>query len=228
MFEAFNVEIPATTNTATDDLPWHRSLRDSGWSGRIVTTYRPDAVIDPEFPNFADNVATLGEKSGEDISSWQGYLAAHRNRRACFKAFGATAADHGHPSARTADLSHNDAAALYDRGLAGGCTAEEADLFRGQMLTETARMSLDDGPVMQIHPGSRRNHNAGIFTRHGRDMGFDIPGRTNYVEALRPLLNAAGTEPGLTIILFTLDETSYGRELAPLAGAYPALILGPP
>ena len=228
LFESFNVEVLATTDAATDDLPWHRQLRDSGWTGRIVTTYRPDAVVDPDFPGFAENVARLGEVTGEDVSSWSGYLAAHRNRRAYFKTFGATATDHGHPTARTADLPQNEAAALYGRVLSGGCSAEDADLFRGQMLTEMARMSLDDGLVMQIHAGSRRNHHAGIFARHGRDMGFDIPGRTDYVEALSPLLNAVGTEPDLTIILFTLDETSYGRELAPLAGVYPALTLGPP
>ncbi|MEX0502665.1 glucuronate isomerase [Alphaproteobacteria bacterium LSUCC0719] len=228
LFERFNVEVLATTDAATDDLPWHQQLRDSGWNGRIVTTYRPDAAVDPEFPGFADTLARLGEITGEDTSSWAGYLAAHRARRAYFKTFGATATDHGHASARTADLPLAEAEALFTKVVAGRCTPEEADLFRGQMLTEMARMSLDDGLVMQIHAGSRRNHNADIFARHGRDMGFDIPGRTDYVEDLKPLLNAVGLEPGLTIILFTLDETVYGRELAPLAGAYPSLRLGPP
>ena len=228
LFERFNVEVLATTDAATDELPWHQHLRDSAWTGRIVTTYRPDAVVDPDFPGFADNVAQLGAITGEDISSWAGYLAAHRSRRAYFRTFGATATDHGHATARTADLPRDEAASLYARALAGSCSTDEADLFRGQMLTEMARMSLDDGLVMQIHAGSRRNHHAGIFARHGRDMGFDIPGRTDYVKALSPLLNAVGTEPNLTIILFTLDETSYGRELAPLAGVYPALTLGPP
>ena len=228
LFERFNVEVLATTDAATDDLRWHQQLRDSGWDGRIVTTYRPDAAIDPDFPGFADTLARLGEITGEDTSSWAGYLAAHRARRAYFKSFGATATDHGHASARTADLLRADAETLFAKAVAGTCTPEEADLFRGQMLTEMARMSLDDGLVMQIHAGSRRNHNADIFARHGRDMGFDIPGRTDYVEGLKPLLNAVGLEAGLTIILFTLDETVYGRELAPLAGVYPSLRLGPP
>ena len=228
LFERFNVEVLATTDAATDDLRWHQQLRDSGWDGRIVTTYRPDAAIDPDFPGFADTLARLGEITGEDTSSWAGYLAAHRARRAYFKSFGATATDHGHASARTADLLRADAETLFAKAVAGTCTPEEADLFRGQMLTEMARMSLDDGLVMQIHAGSRRNHNADIFTRHGRDMGFDIPGRTDYVEGLKPLLNTVGLEAGLTIILFTLDETVYGRELAPLAGVYPSLRLGPP
>ena len=228
LFERFNVEALATTDAATDNLLWHQQLRDSDWTGRIVTTYRPDAVVDPDFPGFSDNVAQLGALTGEDITGWSGYLAAHRTRRAYFMTFGATATDHGHATANTADLPQAEAAALYAKALAGTCSPAEADLFRGQMLTEMARMSLDDGLVMQIHAGSRRNHNAGVFAQHGRDMGFDIPGRTDYVEALRPLLNAVGMEKELTIILFTLDETSYGRELAPLAGVYPALKLGPP
>lgn len=228
LFDRFNIEVLATTEGALDDLAWHAMICDSGWSGRIVTTYRPDAVVDPEFEGFAANVAQLGEITGEDTAAWDGYLAAHRARRAYFKTFGATASDHGHPTARTEDLPRSQAEALFIRALAGTCSAGEADAFRGQMLTEMARMSLDDGLTMQIHPGSRRNHSAPVFAQHGRDKGFDIPGRTDYVGALKPLLDAVGMEPDLTIILFTLDETAYGRELAPLAGAYPALRLGPP
>ncbi|GAB5447917.1 glucuronate isomerase [Gymnodinialimonas sp.] len=228
LFDHFNIEVLATTEGALDDLAWHAMIRDSGWSGRIVTTYRPDAVVDPEFEGFAANVAQLGAVTGEDTTTWDGYLKAHRARRAYFKTFGATATDHGHPTARTEDLPRSEAQALFQKALAGACTGDEADAFRGQMLTEMARMSLDDGLTMQIHPGSRRNHSAPVFALHGRDKGFDIPGRTDYVGALKPLLDAVGMEPDLTIILFTLDETSYGRELAPLAGAYPALRLGPP
>jgi glucuronate isomerase len=228
LFERFNIEVIATTDSALDDLTWHSMIRASGWSGRVVPTYRPDSVVDPDFTGFADNIARLGQMTGEDTATWAGYLAAHRQRRAAFKALGATATDHGHPTARTEDLSQPDAAALFARILSGDFSADQADAFRGQMLTEMARMSLEDGLVMQLHPGSRRNHHAGIFAQFGRDKGFDIPGRTDYVAALRPLLNAVGLEPGLRIILFTLDETAYARELAPLAGAYPALRLGPP
>ena len=228
LFERFGIEVLATTEGALDDLEWHRMIRDSGWSGRVITTYRPDAVVDPDFAGFADNVARLGEITGEDTSRWDGYLAAHRARRAVFRSLGATASDHGHPTARTEDLSRAEAAALFDKALGGNCTPDEADAFRGQMLTEMARMSLDDGLVLQIHPGAVRNHSAPVFAAHGRDKGFDIPGRTDYVHALRPMLDAVGMERDLSIILFTLDETSYGRELAPLAGAYPALRLGPP
>ncbi|SEG60724.1 glucuronate isomerase [Thalassococcus halodurans] len=228
LFDRFKIEALATTEGALDDLKWHRQIRESGWQGRVITTYRPDAVVDPEFEGFADNVAELGAITGEDTATWDGYLNAHRARRAYFKEFGATASDHGHATARTEDLSAADANALFQKALKGTCTADEADAFRGHMLTEMARMSLEDGLTLQIHPGARRNHSAPVFAAHGRDKGFDIPGRTDYVGALRPLLDAVGMERDLTVILFTLDETTYGRELAPMAGAYPALRLGPP
>ena len=227
LFERFNIEAIATTESPLDDLRWHRMIRGSGWKGRVVTAYRPDAVVDPEFAGFTDNVAQLGALTGEDASTWEGYLRAHRIRRAYFKGFGATSSDHGHPTARTENLPAPEAAALFAKALKGLCTAEEADAFRGHMLTEMARMSLEDGLVLQIHPGSHRNHSGPILSAFGRDKGFDIPTRTDYVRALKPLLDAVGLEKDLTIIVFTLDETSYARELAPLAGAYPALKLGP-
>lgn len=228
LFDRFNIEFLATTEGALDDLRWHQQIKDSGWAGNVATTYRPDAVVDPDFEGFADNLARFGELTGEDTQTWSGYLSAHRKRRAFFKEFGATASDHGHPSARTENLSPQAAEALFAKVLSGDFSAEEADAFRGQMLTEMARMSLDDGLVLQIHAGSRRNHSAQVFAQFGRDKGFDIPGRTDYVGALQPLLDVMGMEADLTIILFTLDETVYSRELAPLAGAYPALKLGPP
>ena len=228
LFERFNIELLATTEGALDDLSSHQAISDSGWQGRIVTTYRPDAVVDPEFDGFASNVIELGAMTGEDTTTWQGYLAAHRARRAVFRSFGATATDHGHPNAVTANLGEDDARALFATVLSGDFTDQQAEMFRGQMLTEMARMSLEDGMTMQIHAGSRRNHNPDVFAQFGRDKGFDIPGRTDYVAALKPLLDVVGMEPDLTIILFTLDETAYWRELAPLAGAYPALKLGPP
>ena len=227
LFDRFNIEVISTTDGALDDLRWHAMIRDSGWHGRVLPAYRPDAVVDPEFPGFAANVAQLGAITGEDTATWAGYLAAHRTRRAFFKTFGCTSSDHGHATARTEDMGAADAAALFHKALRGTCTPDEADAFRGQMLTEMARMSLDDGLVLQIHPGSRRNHHDGVMARFGRDKGFDIPGRTDYVAALRPLLNAVGMDARLSVIVFTLDETAYARELAPLAGVYPALKLGP-
>ena len=228
LFERFNIEAISTTDSAIDDLKWHRMIRDSGWQGKVVTAYRPDAVVDPEFAGFAENVAKLGEMAGEDATTWTGYLAAHRNRRDYFKSFGATSSDHGHATARTEDLPQDVAARLFDKALQGTCTEDEADAFRGHMLTEMARMSLDDGLVLQIHPGSFRNHSGTTLDRFGRDKGYDIPTRTDYVHALKPLLDAVGHRADLTVILFTLDESTYARELAPLAGVYPCLRLGPP
>jgi len=228
LFERFNIEVIATTESPLDPLSHHAKIRASGWKGRVVTAYRPDPVVDPEFDGFRANVAKLSEITGENTAAWSGYLAAHRTRRAFFKGMGATSTDHGHPTARTCDLTAADCQRLLDRALAGTASPEEAEQFRGQMLTEMARMSLDDGLVMQIHPGSWRNHNPRVFAQFGRDKGADIPTRTDYVRALKPLLDRYGNERGLTVILFTLDETVYARELAPLAGHYPILKLGPP
>ena len=228
MFERFNIETIATTDGALDDLRWHKMIAESGWPGRVIATYRPDTVVDPDFPGFRENVAALADITGEATTSWSGYLAAHRKRRAFFKARGATATDHGHPSAATADLSNMDAEALFARVIAPNPSAVDRELFRAQMLTEMAAMSLDDGLVMQIHAGSYRNHNPFVARRFGRDMGADIPTQIEYVRALKPLLDRFGNEKTLTIIVFTLDETTYSRELAPLAGHYPALRLGAP
>ena len=227
LFERFNIEVIATTESPLDPLVHHQKIRKSGWQGRVLTAYRPDPVVDPEFEGFVDNLAQFAALTGEDTATWNGYLAAHRNRRAFFKSMGATSTDHGHPTARTSDLAAPECQRLLDRALSGAITAEEAEAFRGQMLTEMAKMSLEDGLVMQIHPGSFRNHNPIVFRDYGRDKGADIPTRTDYVRALKPLLDKFGNERGLTIILFTLDETTYSRELAPLAGHYPVLKLGP-
>ncbi|RIX99558.1 glucuronate isomerase [Aureimonas flava] len=227
LYERFNIEAIATTDGALDDLGSHEAIRASGWRGRVLPTYRPDAVVDPDFEGFAENLDRLGEVAGTDTGTWSGYLEAHRRRRAAFRALGATATDHGHPTADTANLGAAEASRLFDRVRAGRAEPGERALFRAQMLTEMARMSAEDGMVMQIHPGSLRNHSAPMFARFGRDKGFDIPTRTDYVRALQPLLDAVGTDPAATVVVFTLDETSYARELAPLAGVYPALRLGP-
>lgn len=228
LFERFNIEAISTTDGALDELNWHQQIRDSGWKGRVVPAYRPDAVVDPDFGGFQNNVDTLGDITNLDTGTWAGYLDAHRLRREYFKSFGATSTDHGHPTAATADLRPKQAGKLFDKVRSGKADADERALFRAQMLTEMARMSADDGLVMQIHPGSWRNHSPDMLQTFGRDKGFDIPTRTDYVAALKPLLDAVGTNPKVTVVLFTLDETSYSRELAPLAGVYPALRLGPP
>ena len=228
LFERFNLEVISTTDAALDPLAWHQQIRDSGWHGRVVPAYRPDSVVDPDFQGFSQNLDKLGEITGLDTGHWAGYLDAHRQRRAFFKQMGATSTDHGHPSAATADLKAKQAGELFDKVRSGKADADDKALFRAQMLTEMARMSADDGLVMQIHPGSWRNHSPAMMAKFGRDKGFDIPTRTDYVGALKPLLDAVGTDPNVTVVLFTLDESSYARELAPLAGVYPALRLGPP
>ncbi len=226
LFKRFNIEALATTEGATDPLTHHARIK-SDWGGRVVTTFRPDGVVDPDNEEFAKNVAHLAELTKENTATWKGYLKALANRRAFFRDHGATATDHGHPTARTADLSAVECQSLLDRALKGEVSKGDAELFRAQMLTEMALMSCEDGMTMQIHPGSFRNHNPALFATYGRDRGADIPMRTSYVDTLKPLLDRVGNRADLTIILFTLDESNYARELAPLAGHYPCLRLGP-
>ncbi|MGW8279685.1 glucuronate isomerase [Sphingomonas aurantiaca] len=227
LFDRFGIELIATTESPLDPLEHHAAIRASGWQGRVVTAYRPDPVVDPDTPGFAANVRRFGETANEDVGSYAGYLAAHRFHRARFRAAGATSTDHGHPSSATADLTPAEAESLYARVMADP-TAAEAELFRAQMLTEMAAMSVEDGMVMQLHPAVSRSHNAQVLARFGRDKGGDIPLPGEFVRALKPLLDRFGNDPRLTLILFTLDEDTYSRELAPLAGHYPALRLGPP
>ena len=228
LFERFNIELIATTESPLDSLEHHKAIRESGWKGRVVTAYRPDPVIDPETIGFTDNLARFGAMAGEDVSTWAGYLRAHQNRRAFFREAGATSTDHGHPTAFTCDLPRSECEALYARVRSGKADFAEAELFRGQMLIEMARMSIDDGMVMQLHPGAYRSHNPAVLARFGRDKGADLPMATEFVRNLKPLLDRFGNDTRLTLILFTLDEDTYSRELAPLAGHYPALRLGPP
>jgi glucuronate isomerase len=227
LFDRFNIEVLATTESPVDSLDAHHAIARSDWHGRVITAYRPDAVIDPEHEAFTASLERFGELTDEDVLSWQGYLNAHRKRRAVFAQAGATSTDHGHPTAATADLTSREAERLFGRITAGTFSTADAELFRAAMLVEMAGMSCEDGLVMQLHPGAFRNHNRWLFTRYGRDKGADVPQRTEYVHALKPLLDRFGNQSGLTLIVFTLDESSYSRELAPLAGHYPILKLGP-
>jgi glucuronate isomerase len=231
LFEQFNIEVLATTESPLDDLGTHAKLAADGWGGpggRVITTFRPDDVVDMEWPGWAERVARLGEMTGEDTSTYRGYLAALRARRAAFIAAGATSSDHGHPTARTLDLTDAEAEALFQRGLRGEASAEDAEAFRANMLFQFARMSIEDGLVLQLHPGAVRNHNTWLYATHGRDTGGDIPQATDYVHGLAPLLQAFGNDPRLRLVVYTLDETTFARELAPLAGGYPAMYLGAP
>jgi len=219
LFERFGIEVLATTENPLDPLEHHTAIRNSDWGGRVITAFRPDNVLDPEQPDFRRNLARLAEITCEDALGYEGYLRALEARRAFFREAGATSTDHGHPTAATFDLNPHEAESLFARVAHGETTPADAELFRGHMLMQMARMSVDDGMV---------NHDAAVLRRFGRDMGADIPAPTEYVDALKPLLNRYGADPRLTLIVFTLDETAYSRELAPLAGYYPAMKLGPP
>jgi len=223
-----NVEVIATTEFALDPLAHHHRMEADGYIGRVRTTYRPDDVTDAGRPAIADNLRRFGELTGEDVTRWDGLIDAHRRRREYFRRFGAVATDHGVPTANTADLPPVEKQALLDRVLSGRHDAADAELFRAQMLTEMALLSVEDGMVMQIHAGARRNTDPLLFAERGPDLGADIPGPTDYVGGLGPLLSRCGNEPNLRLILFVLDETTYARELAPMAGYWPSLMIGPP
>jgi glucuronate isomerase len=227
-YERFGIEFLATTDGALDTLEPHAHLRASGWGGRMAPTFRPDDVVDPERSDFRSNVAALGELTGADTSTWRGYLEALRTRRAFFVAAGCTASDHGHPTPATADLSPGDAEQLFATVLRGEPGPADSECFRAQMLVEMAAMSMEDGLVLQLHVGAWRNHNRDVAARFGPDMGADMPRAVDFVSSLQPLLSRFGNESRLTVVVYTLDETTYSRELAPLAGHYPALRLGPP
>jgi glucuronate isomerase len=228
LFERFNIKVLCTTDAATDTLAYHKQIRASGWDGDIRPTFRPDAVVNLLTPGWRENIEALSELSGITVRSYATFIQALEVRRAFFRSMKATATDHGAVSAYTAELSPKEADAIFQRALRGEATPEDADRFTAHMIMESARMSIEDGLVMQFHVGSIRNHNQAIFDRFGRDKGCDIPERSEFTHNLRPLLNKYGNDPRLTLILFTLDESAYARELAPLAGHYPAMKLGPP
>jgi glucuronate isomerase len=228
LFDRFNVEVLCTTDAATDPLPHHQALQASDWQGNIRPTFRPDSVVNLDFDNWRANIDALSEVSGITVHSYDTLIAALENRRAYFKKMGATATDHAALTPFTVDLSPAEADAIFQRALKGETTPHDTARFTGHMLIQMARMSIEDGLVMQLHPGSFRNHNDALYRRFGRDKGADIPISVDYTHGLRPLLARYGNDDRLTLILFTLDENTYGRELAPLAGHYPSLLLGPP
>lgn len=228
LYEQFNIEVLCTTDAATDTLEYHQAIRDSGWRGRILPTFRPDAVVNIDTLNWRRHIETLGDVTGITVRDYATFIQALESRRAFFKEMGATATDHAALTPYTAVLSSPEADSILQRAFKGEATAQDATRFTGHMLIEMARMSVEDGLVMQLHPGSYRNHNQAVFTRFGLDKGADIPMPTEYTRHLEPLLNRFGSDSRFALILFTLDETTYGRELAPLAGHYPAVKLGPP
>jgi glucuronate isomerase len=228
LFEKFKIEILATTDAATDTLEHHRKIRESGWKGRIIPTFRPDGVVNIDRPDWRENVEKLGEICGFEITNYRKLIRALEMRREFFKQMGATATDHAALTPFTTDLSEAEAENIFERALKNEADDADAKLFTGHLLVEMARMSVEDGLVMQFHPGSFRNHNEEIYKKFGLDKGADIPIRTEFTQNLKPLLDKFGNDKRLTLILFTLDESTYSRELAPLAGHYPAVKLGPP
>lgn len=228
LYERFNIEVLCTTDSATDPLTWHAKIRESGWHGVVRPTFRPDLAIDILHPDWRAEIGRLSERTGIDVGDYRRYIQALENRRAFFKSMGATATDHAAVTPYTARLPEHEASAIFARALAGEATPDDAVAFTGHMLMEMARMSVDDGLVMQLHPGSLRNHNRIVYECFGPDRGCDIPLATEYTRNLQPLLNAYGNDPNFRLVLFTLDETTYSRELAPIAGHYPAVRLGPP
>jgi len=228
LLDKANVEAIATTEFALDELPYHQVMSEKGLIGRVRTTYRPDDVTDPDVPGFAGNIERLGDLTGQDVANWDGLIEAHRHRRAFFRSMGAVATDHGVPTANTIDLAPGEKQTLLNHALAGKLDAAGAELFRAQMLTEMAGLSAEDGMVMQIHAGSKRNTDPQLMDVRGPNLGADIPVTTTFVTGLQPLLARYGNAQNLRVILFTLDETTYTRELAPMAGYWPSVLIGPP
>jgi glucuronate isomerase len=227
MFERFNIEVLCTTDTAADPLEAHKAIRDSGWKGRVIPCFRPDAVVNINSPAWRESIRALGGAAGIEVTSYRAFIRALEDRRAFFTTLGAKATDHGVKEAVTEELPEKNAEEIFQCALQGKASLQDGWRFNAHMLMEFARMSVEDGLVMQIHAGAYRNHNEAVFARFGPDRGCDIPIAGEFTRALRPLLNKFGNDPRLTLVLFTLDESNYSRELAPLAGHYSALRIGP-
>lgn len=227
LFDQFNIEVLTTTDAATDSLEHHQTIRDAEWGGRVVPCFRPDAAFRIAAPTWREEIEALAAQSGREVGDYAAFIAAIEERRAFFKQMGATSTDHAVVRPAAHRLTDAEADQLFARALDGRATAIDQERFEAHMLMEMARMSIEDGLVMQLHPGALRDHNRAVSTRFGPDKGGDIPVATEYTYNLRELLNAYGTDPRLTLVVFTLDESTYARELAPLAGHYPAMRLGP-
>ncbi|MFF1823058.1 glucuronate isomerase [Kribbella sp. NPDC058245] len=227
LLDRFNIELLSTTDAATDDLALHAQVH-AELPGRVIPTFRPDAVVHVDRPGWSSLIEQLGQLAEVDTSTYGGYLEAIRKRRQVFVQAGARATDHGHFSASTTPLSDAEAGRIYSDALKGQASAEDAAAFAGHMLFQSAVMSAEDGLVMQLHPGVLRDHDPAIHATYGPDQGHDIPVTTEFTRSLRPLLERFGHAEGFRIVLFTVDETTYSRELAPLAGVYPAVRLGAP
>lgn len=228
LFDRSRIEVLCTTDAASDTLECHQQIKESGWKGVVRPTFRPDGVVNLTAPGWRSNLNKLSAVVGREITTVSALVAALEERRAFFKSMGATSTDSGVETPYTEALSEAEADAIFARALAGKATYDDARRFTGHMMIEMARMSVEDGLVMQFHAGCYRNHNPLVFERFGADKGHDIPVETEWVRNLKPLTDRFGNDPRLTMIIFTMDETGYTREMAPLVGHYPALRLGPP
>lgn len=228
LFERFGIEVLATTDAATDALEHHQRLRASGWSGRVIPTFRPDRLVQLTAPRWASDLAALASCVGASIASFDDFRAALVEQRSRFRRMGATSTDHGVERPHTERLAWDDVSRLFERALDGEASAEDQRRFEAHMLIEFAEMSATDGLVMQLHAGALRDHNLALATHYGANLGGDIPVATEYTRSLHALLNAYGAHERFRLIVYTLDESTYARELAPLAGHYPAMRLGAP
>ena len=228
LFKRFNVEVLCTTDAATDTLEHHAALRAEGWGGKVRPTFRPDAVTDLSTAGWQENVDRLSQVSGIDVVDYGSFVEALEERRFFFKEMGAVATDHSTTTPHTERLSEREAQEIFARALSGTASGEDADRFTAHVLMEMARMSVEDGLVMQLHAGSFRNHNEAVHRQFGLDAGADIPVAADWTRGLHALLNERGNDPRFRLVVFALDEAAYSRELAPLAGHYPALLLGAP
>lgn len=228
LLEKFNIEVLATTDAPADKLEHHEALRKMGLATRVIPTFRPDGVFRIADPGWRKELERLENVIGRPIRSGAELVDALARRRIAFKAMGAKATDHAVVSPRTERLSNKDADHLFQAALRGKATTEDQSRFEAHLLMEMARLSVDDGLVMQIHAGALRNHDEELYRGFGPDLGGDIPVSTEFTRNLQPLLNAYGNDARFRLIVFTLDESTYSRELAPLAGHYPSMLLGAP
>lgn len=228
LFNRFNIEVLATTDSTCTDLSNHKKLQSMGLSGRVIPTFRPDDISDPKRSDWKDTLNKLSKQSGIEIATFANLLSALKRQRAYFIEHGATATDHGVFSAQTLKLEKKEAEELFQKLLDGDLSQENVEKFRAAILFEHGVMSAEDGLVMQLHPGSLRNYDVKIFEKFGADKGFDIPVSLTFTRELQPLLNEVGSSKKFKMVLYTLDESTYTRELAPLAGVYPSVRLGPP
>ncbi|MEJ3403710.1 glucuronate isomerase [Rathayibacter sp. YIM 133350] len=229
LFDRFGIAVLATTDDPADDLSAHRALRDDpSFSGRVLPTFRADRYMNPAESTWPEYLSRLATVSDTDTGTYAGLLSALRARRAAFAEAGATATDTGVLDAGSEPLAVADAERIHAAGLAGSVSPDDAVAYRRNLLYRLAEMSSEDGLVMQLHPGVIRNHHQPTLAAYGPDTGHDLPDVGAFTRPLAPILRDFGTDPTFRLVLFTVDETTFSREIAPLAGFYPSVYAGAP